>query len=134
MGGTDQQDVLLARVADEVQLTCVSVGYRLAPEYAAPAALDDCSDVASWMVENGREKFGCDLAFLGGEVCVKLNAVRSRIVLTPMCMGSLLAALSRLKSSSTYEKNSSSFNSKVLFSTMAGTTSPYFRPGVSPRT
>jgi acetyl esterase/lipase len=69
MGGMDQQDMLLARVADEVQLTCVSVEYRLAPEYAAPAALDDCSDVANWMASNARERFGCDLAFLGGEVC-----------------------------------------------------------------
>jgi acetyl esterase/lipase len=61
------QDVYLQDIADRCGLLCLSVGYRVAPEHPYPAAPDDCFDVASWLTANARERFGTDLAFIGGE-------------------------------------------------------------------
>jgi hypothetical protein len=57
-------------MADNYELTVVSVGYRLAPEDPWPAGAHDCYDAAEWLVRNGKEKFGGELVFTGGEVCV----------------------------------------------------------------
>jgi acetyl esterase/lipase len=48
-------------------LTVFSVGYRLAPEDPWPAGANDCYDAAEWLVKNGKDKFGCELMFTGGE-------------------------------------------------------------------
>jgi acetyl esterase/lipase len=55
-------------MADNYQLTVFSVGYRLAPEDPWPAGANDCYDAAEWLVKNGKEKFGGELMFTGGEV------------------------------------------------------------------
>lgn len=57
-------------MADNYELTVFSVGYRLAPEDPWPAGAHDCYDAAEWLVENGKEKFGGELMFTGGEVRV----------------------------------------------------------------
>lgn len=54
-------------MADNFRLTVVSIGYRLAPEDPWPACANDCYDAASYLVENGQEKFGGKLLFTGGE-------------------------------------------------------------------
>lgn len=62
-------DIYLQTIADSCGLICVSVGYRLAPEHAYPAAPNDCFDVATWLIANASRAFGqgVELAFLGGE-------------------------------------------------------------------
>ena len=67
LGGSDQQDLLLERVAGNAGLSCVSVEYRLAPEHPYPAAPDDCETAALWLIENSRREFGTDLLTIGGE-------------------------------------------------------------------
>jgi acetyl esterase/lipase len=67
LGGADQQDVMLERIADSAGLTCVSVAYRLAPEHPYPAGPDDCESAALWLIENGRKEFGTDVLTIGGE-------------------------------------------------------------------
>ena len=67
LGASDAQDPLLERIADNAGLTCVSVEYRLAPEYPYPAGPDDCEAAAVWLVENCRREFGTDVLTIGGE-------------------------------------------------------------------
>jgi acetyl esterase/lipase len=57
----------LERYANACQLTAISVGYRLAPEHPYPAAINDCIDVAQYLVDHGEEKFGQQLRFLTGD-------------------------------------------------------------------
>ena len=67
MGGPDQQDVLLDRIARESGLAVISVGYRLAPEHPFPAAPDDCLAAATWLLGQSGHRFGGGPLFLGGE-------------------------------------------------------------------
>ncbi|KAI1326287.1 Alpha/Beta hydrolase protein [Xylariaceae sp. FL0255] len=61
-------DAVLARYADECQLTAISVGYRLAPEHPYPAAPEDALDVAEYLIDHGEERFnGLKLSVLTGE-------------------------------------------------------------------
>ncbi|GAM38809.1 hypothetical protein TCE0_033r09850 [Talaromyces pinophilus] len=80
-------DAYLQTVADTCGVLCLSVGYRLAPEFPFPAATEDCYDVAEWLVDNAQAKFGCPLAFVGGEsaganlaVLTMLRLARSPVV------------------------------------------------------
>ena len=58
----------LAEIATAVGVIVVSVDYRLAPEHPFPAAVDDCEDVASWLVERGADVLGARPRFsIGGE-------------------------------------------------------------------
>ncbi|KAI9714891.1 MAG: hypothetical protein M1820_000180 [Bogoriella megaspora] len=63
----DSQDPLLKFLADVANLVVVSVGYRLAPEDPYPKGNEDCFDVAEYLVDNARAKFGGPLLFAGGE-------------------------------------------------------------------
>lgn len=56
----------------------VSVGYRLAPENPFPKGPEDCYDVAEWLIDNAKGKFGVDLQFVGGEVSSIGVTIRSR--------------------------------------------------------
>ncbi|GJC78501.1 esterase [Colletotrichum liriopes] len=67
MGSPGDQDSWLQSIADTAGLIIVSVGYRLAPEHPGPAGDEDCFDVAEWLVLNARNRFGAELAFIGGE-------------------------------------------------------------------
>lgn len=60
-------DLYLQKVANTGNLVCISVGYRLAPEYPFPAGPQDCFDVASWLIDHGEKEFGTTLSFIGGE-------------------------------------------------------------------
>ena len=64
----NSQDPYLKYMADHFELTVVSIGYRLAPEDPWPAGAEDCYDAAEWLVKNGKEVFGGELMFTGGEV------------------------------------------------------------------
>jgi acetyl esterase len=67
LGASDQQDPMLERMADNVGLACVSVEYRLAPEFPYPAGPDDCETAALWLVQNARQTFGTEVLMIGGE-------------------------------------------------------------------
>jgi len=67
LGASDQQDPMLERIADNAGLACVSVEYRLAPEFPYPAGPDDCESAAVWLVRNARKKFGTENLTIGGE-------------------------------------------------------------------
>jgi acetyl esterase/lipase len=61
------QDPILQGFADALDIACVTVGYRKAPEDPFPAGPNDCFDVAEWLVKNAEETYGAKLAFIGGE-------------------------------------------------------------------
>lgn len=54
-------------MADNYDLTVISIGYRLAPEDPWPACAHDCYDAAEYLVHHGTEQFGGPLLFAGGE-------------------------------------------------------------------
>ncbi|WP_151769697.1 alpha/beta hydrolase [Streptomyces abyssomicinicus] len=59
LGSLETHDHVARSLAKETGLTVVSVGYRLAPEAAFPAGLDDCHAVVRWAAEQG-EVLGWD--------------------------------------------------------------------------
>lgn len=68
MGGPDQQDVMLDRLARETGRHVVSAGYRLAPENPFPAALEDALAAARWFLgEADRGAFGDGPLAIGGD-------------------------------------------------------------------
>ncbi len=67
LGDHEAADQRLQDIANDHNLVCLSVGYRLAPENPYPAALEDCYDVAEWLVLNAESQYGCRLGFIGGD-------------------------------------------------------------------
>ncbi|MDX6739048.1 alpha/beta hydrolase [Actinocorallia sp. A-T 12471] len=53
LGSLETHDHVARQLAKETGCKVVSVGYRLAPENAFPAGLDDCYSVVRWAAENG---------------------------------------------------------------------------------
>jgi len=68
LGDEKSQDKLLKMYADAGNLLVISVGYRLAPEYAFPEGPDDCFDIARWLVDTKPYGESNPLRFIGGEV------------------------------------------------------------------
>jgi acetyl esterase/lipase len=66
-GTADMRDNDLERIAETAGLACVSVDYRLAPEYPYPAAPDDCESAALWLIAHAKERFGSTRLIIGGE-------------------------------------------------------------------
>jgi acetyl esterase len=89
IGAPDQNDPLLERIADVAGLTCVSVKYRLGPEFPYPAGPDDCEAAALWIVGEGTKRFGLSKLVIGGESAgghlsaVTLLRLRDRHQLSP---------------------------------------------------
>jgi len=67
LGGSDMQDPMLERIADNTGQAVVSVEYRLAPEHPYPAGPDDCEAAAAWLIENGAREFNTNAMTIGGE-------------------------------------------------------------------
>ncbi len=63
LGSLNTHDHVARSLAKETGLKVVSVGYRLAPEHAFPAGLEDCYAVVRWAAENG-ERLAWDGATL----------------------------------------------------------------------
>ena len=59
LGSLDTHDHVARSLAKETGHKVISVGYRLAPEAAFPAGLDDCYGVVRWAAEQG-ESLGWD--------------------------------------------------------------------------
>ena len=55
LGSLNTHDHIARELANATQCAVVSVGYRLAPEHAFPAGLDDCHAVVQWIAQHGRE-------------------------------------------------------------------------------
>ena len=53
LGSLDTHDHVARSLAEETGCKVVSVGYRLAPENAFPAGLDDCYAVVRWLAGSG---------------------------------------------------------------------------------
>jgi len=53
LGSLDTHDHVARALAKETGHKVISVGYRLAPEAAFPAGLDDCYGVVRWAAEQG---------------------------------------------------------------------------------
>ncbi|KAL6713204.1 hypothetical protein ACLMJK_009325 [Lecanora helva] len=66
LGSEKSQDEYLQTFTN-AGLTVISVGYRLAPEHPFPEGVEDCYDVAEWLVDNSPAKLGGPLKFVGGE-------------------------------------------------------------------
>ncbi|MFC1231702.1 alpha/beta hydrolase [Streptomyces sp. Sce081] len=60
LGSLDTHDHVARSLAKETGLKVVSVGYRLAPEAAFPAGLDDCYAVVRWVAEQGESLLAWD--------------------------------------------------------------------------
>lgn len=54
LGSLNTHDHVARALAKATQSVVVSVGYRLAPEHAFPAGLNDCYGVVQWIEQNGR--------------------------------------------------------------------------------
>lgn len=67
MGAADLQDPKLEALADDAEVVCVSVDYRLAPEHPHPAGLEDCVAAAAWATEHAPELWGVDQILIGGD-------------------------------------------------------------------
>ena len=55
LGSLNTHDHVARALANATQCVVVSVGYRLAPEHAFPAGLNDCYAVVQWIEQNGRD-------------------------------------------------------------------------------
>ena len=55
LGSLNTHDHVARDLANACQCLVVSVGYRLAPEHAFPAGLDDCYAVIRWIAQHGRD-------------------------------------------------------------------------------
>jgi acetyl esterase len=67
LGASDRHDTILERIAQNTDMACVSVEYRLAPEDPYPAGWDDCECAAVWLLKNAKSEFGTEALTIGGE-------------------------------------------------------------------
>ena len=98
LGSSTLQDTRLQEIADNCQLNCVSVEYRLAPENPYPAGPDDCEQAALWLLEGNHD---LDTSFLaiGGEsagahlAALTLIRLRDRLGACPFHAANLTAGV-----------------------------------------
>lgn len=58
LGSLNTHDHIARALANATGCVVVSIDYRLAPEHAFPAGLDDCYGAVRWIAENGRDPAG----------------------------------------------------------------------------
>ena len=66
-GSNDTWDEQLEYFGHEAGMVAVSLDYHLAPEHSAPAAIEDCVAVASWLIDHAEREFGTSWLSIGGE-------------------------------------------------------------------
>ena len=54
VGSLDSHDAICAELAHATGAELVSIDYRLCPEHVWPAAFDDCFEVLTWLLADGR--------------------------------------------------------------------------------
>lgn len=57
-GSIETYDMLARKLTHSLNCIVVSVGYRLAPEFPYPAAINDCYSVLNWVAEHGKNLGG----------------------------------------------------------------------------
>ena len=67
IGSPEQDDGINDAMARACKVALISVAYRLAPENAYPAQVDDCETILAWLLKNSRSEFGVDKLILSGE-------------------------------------------------------------------
>jgi acetyl esterase/lipase len=67
VGSNDTWDDQLEFFGREAGMVAVALDYRLAPEHPAPAAVDDCVAVATWLIDHAEREFGTSWLSIGGE-------------------------------------------------------------------
>lgn len=65
-GSAAQGDARHRALADALGVVVVSTDYRLAPEHPWPAAPDDCTTAALWLVAEAGARFGASRLAIGG--------------------------------------------------------------------
>ena len=55
IGSNSMNDQDCSRYARDLKIVVISAGYRLAPEYPFPCALDDCFEAWQWLQSNARD-------------------------------------------------------------------------------
>jgi len=81
-GSVDTHDALCRALCRESGANVVSVEYRLAPEHAYPAALDDCVSAIRWLAKGSDElKLDCDRLALCGDSAGGYLAVATAIAM-----------------------------------------------------
>ncbi|MEL7491000.1 MAG: alpha/beta hydrolase fold domain-containing protein [Pseudomonadota bacterium] len=84
-GGADFQDQTLKSISEELNVSVLSVDYRLAPENPWPAAAVDCEAAALWLIDNAMADYGVESLVIGGEsagayyAAITLLRVRDRL-------------------------------------------------------
>ena len=58
LGSLETHDHVARSLAKETECRVVSVGYRLAPEHAFPAGLEDCYETVRWVAQDARRELG----------------------------------------------------------------------------
>lgn len=109
-GSIETVDRMCRRVADRSGCAVLSVGYRLAPEHAFPAALDDAATVLDFLRKSGAE-LGVDVTRIaiggdsaGGQLAA-VTARRQRDAATPLDYQVLIyPAIDPLLSSPSYDE------------------------------
>ena len=66
-GSPEQDDGINDAMARACKVAVVSVAYRLAPEHAYPAQVDDCETILTWLLKNSKSEFGVNQIILSGE-------------------------------------------------------------------
>jgi acetyl esterase/lipase len=67
LGAADLSDVGNEAMARNADVVVVSVDYRLAPEHPYPAAIEDCTAAASWLIDHCANEFRTEKLTIGGE-------------------------------------------------------------------
>lgn len=96
VGSNDTWDEQLEYFGREAGMVAVSLDYRLAPEHPAPAAIDDCVAVASWLIEHAEREFGTSWLSIGGESAGSNLAVLTLLRLRDAGKGDAFRAASLL--------------------------------------
>ena len=96
VGSNDTWDEQLEYFGREAGMVAVSLDYRLAPEHPAPAAIDDCVAVASWLIEHAEREFGTSWLSIGGESAGSNLAVLTLLRLRDAGKGGAFRAASLL--------------------------------------
>ncbi|MGG9963089.1 alpha/beta hydrolase [Ferruginibacter sp. SUN106] len=66
LGTAASDDIQNDNMARTCKVAVVSVDYRIAPEHAFPACINDCKAAAKWLVNNAMATFGTDKLFISG--------------------------------------------------------------------
>lgn len=91
-GTNDMWDNQLELLGREAGLAAISVDYRLAPEHAFPAAVEDCMAAANWLIDHAQAEFGTDWLAIGGESAGAHLAASTLILLRDAGQGAAFRA------------------------------------------